>query len=352
MSLRLLIAFLFASYPKQSIAFPENFRKGYTSCASCHVAPSGGGTLTPYGRMTAEDAFSMFSYEGSSEPSLGLFYLPEWLGIGGDIRTLTISRENIQGSTFKKFLMQADLEVALHLSDQISIVGSAGVYNLPLPLEPFIDVEYVSKKHYLLLKPSKRFSLRAGTFMPAYGLLLDDHSANIRQGLFFGSSGERLNLELGLYGSKGEVIAALVLPDEEKNKIGAFAGRASWYINAKNQLGFSLFYQEDDSLAAGVFLMTSLGPLYSLSEYDIKYIPDPFAINYYTYSRLGAEIIEGLNIFILYTNTSTATQDISTLGYGFQLMPFPHLEILGKYESSRLNKQESVNYLLMFHYYI
>lgn len=76
-------------------AYPWMITHGYTSCASCHVDPSGGGQVTAYGRAMS-DLVVRWHWDPadleSGEPSptsgflFGLVPLPEWLEVSGNLR--------------------------------------------------------------------------------------------------------------------------------------------------------------------------------------------------------------------------------------------------------------------------
>src|ERR1035437_6993722 len=90
------VIFLSALLPKTALAFPENVRHGYVNCTSCHVSPSGGGVLTPYGRQQVKDLLSTWSTETEAGLAEGLLQTPEWLNLGGDLRNVEIYRNTPQ----------------------------------------------------------------------------------------------------------------------------------------------------------------------------------------------------------------------------------------------------------------
>src|SRR5665213_1369307 len=94
--------------PKVAMAFPEMVRHGYVNCTSCHVSPSGGGVLTPYGRQQATDLLSTWSTEKEAGPVQGLLQTPEWLNLGGDLRTIEIYRNTPQVTSARFLNMQED----------------------------------------------------------------------------------------------------------------------------------------------------------------------------------------------------------------------------------------------------
>ena len=79
---------LFASLlPRPALALPTMIRLGYPNCASCHIAPQGGGLLTPYGR-SIDQAQSLVGGEYTPWESTLSGYL-NWQGrITQDVRTV------------------------------------------------------------------------------------------------------------------------------------------------------------------------------------------------------------------------------------------------------------------------
>src|SRR6185437_3022708 len=71
----------------QAHAYPELVRYGYANCTSCHVSPSGGGTLTQYGRELSREVLSTWGFEGEERPAY-FINSPEWLNLGGDYRSV------------------------------------------------------------------------------------------------------------------------------------------------------------------------------------------------------------------------------------------------------------------------
>src|SRR5271170_7738780 len=74
--------------------FPEMARIGYQNCIACHVSPTGGGVLTPYGRGMTSDILSTWHADGEDAIGHGLikdkdgkpYATPDWLQLGGDSR--------------------------------------------------------------------------------------------------------------------------------------------------------------------------------------------------------------------------------------------------------------------------
>src|SRR5262245_57728076 len=71
-------------------ACPDMIRHGYVNCATCHVSPTGGGTLSEYGRALSLEALSTWGNEGESDFLYGVVKPPSWLLLGGDFRMLQV----------------------------------------------------------------------------------------------------------------------------------------------------------------------------------------------------------------------------------------------------------------------
>src|SRR5436190_6515955 len=92
----------------QALAFPEMIRHGYVNCTTCHVSPSGGGTLTEYGRELSKEVLSTWSKEGEANMAYGLVKPPEWLLFGGDYRSVYVYRDTPLYRDGRYILMQTD----------------------------------------------------------------------------------------------------------------------------------------------------------------------------------------------------------------------------------------------------
>ena len=106
-------------------AYPFMVRHTYAGCAMCHADPSGGGVLTEYGRAQG-DLLLRYQYskpkEGEEgEPARTAGFLwgavkePEWLSLGGSVRSL-LMRNQATGlaATNKWLLMESDLRAHVH----------------------------------------------------------------------------------------------------------------------------------------------------------------------------------------------------------------------------------------------
>ncbi len=343
-----LCGFVFARVGQ---AFPEMGRFGYSSCQSCHVSPTGSGVLSGYGKSVADDFLGTWSYTGASQNLLGLADTPAWLDIGGDTRTIRLQIEAGQDRIPPRtFLMQSDLEIALHAGPRITVAGTYGYYGIPLPVNLLEEVKAESRRHYVLVKPYNWISIRAGKFFPAYGLMVADHTVNIRAGLFWPQGSESLNTEIGLWQEWGEVVATHSIADPLSGKQASDTLRASIYLGKSYQVGVSGHSTEGAS-SFGLFTIAGITKkLFILAEADYKTTADTGV-----YQLWGTGGLELFKSFIVLVNGFATVQETSKtlgFGYGFQWFPFPHFELLAKIESLRNDRGSVSTYVLMGHYYL
>lgn len=331
-----------------AVAFPENIRHGYPSCASCHVSgPAGGGALTPYGRNAAATFLSTWAAKDEENLASGLVPLPSWLAVGGDQRSVIA-----QTSAGRRFVpMQYDAELAVSPVPELTVAGSAGLYG------PDHQLEY--RRLYAKLSFADTLAVRAGRFMPAYGIGWPDHRLPTRQGLGFGEGRESYNTEASVTGELGEFVltqvfgdsaAVNLLPEGQGYNVdterAGVVMRGAVYLGDRVQLGASrlALSTEDAALEAyGVHLLAAANDwVYLLGEYDRAF--DGTSARDVAAGKLGVEVVRGLHVSLL------GERDGDELGAGAQVQwfPRPHFELLT--ECKRIH---NANFgVLLFHHYL
>ncbi|PZR07527.1 MAG: hypothetical protein DI536_27015 [Archangium gephyra] len=203
-------------------AYGFMLRHDYTSCASCHVDPSGGSVVTPYGRAQGELLLrSRYGAPADEDPGkkaeflLGLLAAaPEELMLGGDVRLAVLS-PGMKG--VRVFPMQIDVVGALKtgkMSASVSLgLGSAVTSAAKIVGE---QVQLISRHHWVGYAPDEdqAFLLRVGRIPLPFGLRLPEHTiwaravtktdTNVSQqhGVSLAYSGERVRGELmGIVGN-------------------------------------------------------------------------------------------------------------------------------------------------------
>jgi hypothetical protein len=309
-----------------ALAFPETIRGQYQSCSACHVSPTGGGALHNYGRLTSED-FASFSQENAGQPLFGMVTLPDYVALGGDARYLDI---RTKGGARTAFVMQNDVELALHVSPEVWVDASYGLYG------PKGAKEY--RRSYILWQPREWLHVRAGHYLLGYGLNLPDHTAATRS-IGFGEGQETYNVELGVHNDKGELLltgfahdgSTIVLgsPGYTANQAGAgCAARLAVNVGKSAVLGASYMAQQEDVgpvQTAGPFAMFGITrQLYVLTEADRRmvYGERPTDVEY---TEIGYEVLRGFHVQVTHEYEAA-----NVPGLGLQWFPIPHVEFLAR----------------------
>ena len=185
-------------------AEPTFLSKQYPRCTACHYSPSGGGLLTPYGRSLSREEISTFGRRGTEEATsaeapageegflfgalggesplqLGLDFRPSHLGVNAAGRQIDE----------RNFLMNLDLQAAWR-QDRWTVYGTVG----RLPARG--GAELVSYEHWVALQATDALSLRAGRFLPAYGVRFADHTSFTRERLDLAQDDQVYGIELGV----------------------------------------------------------------------------------------------------------------------------------------------------------
>ncbi len=354
--MRLFLFFALFFFEERAFSFPEMIRHSYPACAACHVSPTGGGALTAYGRSNAGQLMSIFDYEDASEPLYGLMRLPQWISLGGDVRYIDAKQKAETYVYERKFLMQKDVELALHLSDAITIGGSYGFY------AESDEPEY--RRSYLKLGVTESIGIRLGRFIPAYGIQFPDHTIATRETLGLGQDGESYNAEFSLSGKRGEVFLTAITGSEhavfsaDKRKgydvatddYSGAAVSASVFIGSRARVGLSgLSLRSADHTRTAYGLYTLLGltkRLYLLGEYD-AFFQDGLMTPVFA-GRLGWEIITGAHLILF----SDGAGETVSYGMQVQLFPLAHWELSAQQSISDTPEGPVTSTILMLHSYL
>lgn len=159
------------AYPQYQLVFDP-------TCTGCHQSPAGGNLLNENGLAVAEST-SMF---GTAPEFLnGILPTPTWLTLGGDLRAsggFIATPEEV----LTAFPMQAELYA--------NVRAGAFSVNVTGGLRPWQDEDRAattlwSREHYAMWqsKPgeSEGIYVRAGRFMPVFGLRVAEHPAYLRR---------------------------------------------------------------------------------------------------------------------------------------------------------------------------
>src|SRR5262245_5539059 len=188
-----------------AFAEPMFLAKQYTRCTACHYSPSGGGLLTPYGRLLSERELSTTGKKGTS-PAAGeeddphgeqaFLYgaLGDALGpvkLGLDMRPSHLRIGFPGGHQGTNLLMNFDLEGAVQKNGWTAY-ASAGRE----PAAHGEDVRFISYEHWIAYQRDDGFGLRAGRFLPPFGVRFADHTAFTRAYLDFDHADQVYGVEV------------------------------------------------------------------------------------------------------------------------------------------------------------
>jgi hypothetical protein len=221
-----LVALLLLVAARRGDAYPHfQLTSGSAQCGQCHVAPAGGGLLTPWGQGEFGDTIAR---GGDGSFLHGAINMPAWLQIGGDVRLAALANDvgSPDGVELAAFPMQLDLTLRV-TSGAWSIVGTIGARGsvrsgAPADMgssasevsAPSLASYVISREHYVMWRrEGEGLYLRAGRFAAPYGLRLADHTAYVRRYLGFNLLEETYNAGGGWIGDDWELHATAFVYD-------------------------------------------------------------------------------------------------------------------------------------------
>ena len=204
----LLLTLLLAS---TGWAEPTFLAKQYTRCTACHYSPTGGGLLTPYGRLLSHRELSTWGPAATADAAaeddrhgeqaflygaLGNALGPVHLGL--EMRPSHLRVGFPGGHQDMNLLMNLDLVGAVQKNGWTAY-GSAGreppnaaVRNGRTLSEP----AFISYEHWISYQIDDGFRIRAGRFLPAYGVRFADHTTYSRADLDLDRNDQVYGLEV------------------------------------------------------------------------------------------------------------------------------------------------------------
>jgi hypothetical protein len=179
-------------------AYPQFQLVHDQTCTACHVSVDGGGLLTENGVNTA-DAIQQLDHNG--ELMYGKVNLPSWLRVGGDFRGMAGYLQTPQRYLYA-FPMQADVYTAVFMKN-VSLHATAGFR--PAQERNEAATRLWAREHFVQYQSSPGSAegmwIRAGHFMPVFGLRMTEHPIYTRR-----YGGTKLYSET--YGVSGSLVTA------------------------------------------------------------------------------------------------------------------------------------------------
>jgi hypothetical protein len=349
---------------------PIFLSRQYARCTNCHYSPTGGGLLTPYGRSLSREELSTFGAQrGSGTPgreqeflfgALGDHVRPVSLGVELRPSHLDVSADGY--STTRDFLMNADLTAAVQAGG-FTFYGELGRQ----PREG--DTRVASFEHWVSYKARNGLGLRAGRFLPAYGVRFADHTAYTRAPLGLDLDRQVYALELSYSGdrhlvqlSAGPGFADSIGHADER----AFTASARWQYDVRPRVALvaSGLYRaasqvEPRSEATGLAL--GIAPLRRLTlwgEADARFRDGPDGgTSYVLLADAAYEVYRGIWLRLspqLLTAYDDTSGGVTRLVAGLSLLPRTHwhVELSCYWDSARRGDSTTRTLLAQLHLYL
>jgi hypothetical protein len=175
-------------------AYPQNIAHGYTSCATCHVNPSGGGRTNAYGHLSLESLIPdkaniiswMSNYREVKEKTAVTGYNkkrePELqFNLGGSFRSLLLYQKNLDDKitdslTLIPMLMEAQ---AYALRGDFSIYGTFSILSIKNRMGKRF-IKPFSREHWLMYQKDYMWFIRLGRMSLPFGIKTADHTRETR----------------------------------------------------------------------------------------------------------------------------------------------------------------------------
>ena len=246
-------------------------KHGFSKCGSCHTDPSGGETLTAFGRYQSEHLLTMGGAD-IEEDSTGSRFLfgavkePKNVNLGGSYRHMVLYSASVPTvpAEWRQFPMQVDVygsarfgqfQLGASLGVAKGIEGNAHVRGAQLNQEPGEGFIVLSRNHYLGLWLASDTLLRVGRLNLPFGIRIPEHTLWVRESTRTDrESDQQHGASLTYSGGRWRMDAMLVLgnfqinPDRYRER--GYAVTVEYLLNPRLAVGASsiLTYSQVDAL--------------------------------------------------------------------------------------------------------
>lgn len=258
----LLVVLVLVLAGGRAFAYPQFQLSKDQTCTGCHLKPSGGGLLNENGMNVAENISQL-----GTKPELmyGAIPLPDWLSVGGDVRSI-LGYVQAPQRYLLWLLMQGDVQAAARVKN-FTIYATVGAR----PAEKFNEntTHVWSEEHFLQWQQDENgregVFVRVGRFMPVFGLRMVEHTLYTRR---YGGTelfSDTYGASVSYVSSAFEVHGTAFLKDPLIDPVRLGNGGAvygEYRIDDKTQVG-----------AGGMFEITSFDQKYRGEITAKRYIP-------------------------------------------------------------------------------
>ena len=232
----------------EAAAEPMFLSKGFPRCTSCHYSPTGGALLNDAGRLMSHTQLPTFPASGPPAADsrgdeqaflwgvTGELLGPVRLGIG--LRPSYLHFRAPSVTSDRNLLMQADLQGAWQ-SRRVTLYGSVG------RRVEGSTASFGSYEHWGAFDVGGGVRLRAGRYLPAYGVRFADHTYFSRRSLGFDQDDDVYGVEVSHAAGRSLV------------QVTAALGRAESIIDDDGTRAFTSSARLQFDLAPRVVLVAS-----------------------------------------------------------------------------------------------
>ncbi len=345
-------------------ALPRFAVKLKDRCIDCHYNPSGGIIRNKDGWNWGKNTLSMIS-----TPDKDFIMSPrisENISIGIDYRTQYLYSQEKKRTDFQN--MSGSIYTNFELSKVINVIAKYDFVNRIW--------EGYGIAHIL---PNKSY-IKAGAFVPNFGVRIDDHTAYTRggdfgllfsqgvyRGLIYNPFYTESGIELGIFADKflyasASVGANNISPSRPLSKDPTFTSR----IELTPKFGsFGLIFGGSFASAKapdkvnmyGAFTGFGYDEFSFLAEFDIaENLPGADVKTSVVMIEASYGILTGLDAIIRYDrinpNTDTDKDEVSRLVFGFEFQPYSFVEIRPQYRIQIENPSvDNDSFILQFHFW-
>ena len=342
--------------------FADMVRHGFPNCISCHTSATGGGLLTEYGRSISAELLSTWKSPGE-ERFVYAMKPSEVVSLGGDLRTALFQQNRATVRSTQILLMHADVEAGVTLGP-VTAVATAGIDNHSSP---------ISRRHYVQYRANDDLTLRAGRFLPAFGINVENHSIATRKGIGRNQASETYNFEAAWSGEQIDAFATAVFGRPDAPSLGAESGLAlsgGILLDERFKVGVSYYYGSRDiskrhlmgpyailGFTPRFYMLLDIGfQLFSPLTGPVANVQQQGTASYF---RLDYELIQGFHAYLTqefaqldFRKSATGSE---AYGVGLQWFPRPHWELNLLFQKQRVGgpsaKFADVVFLLV-HFYL
>jgi hypothetical protein len=364
-----LASFALGLLSTAAAAEPVFLSRQYTRCTNCHYSPTGGGLLTPYGRSLSREELSTWGRSRGSGPpgreqeflfgALGDALRPVSLGI--DLRPSHLDVAAPAFDATRDLLMNAELMAAAQR-------GSWTLYASVGRQPRGDDARVASFEHWVSYKTERGLGIRAGRFLPAYGVKLADHTSFGRATLDLDNDDQVYGLELSFAGDR-HLVQVSAGPGEadfvDDDLRRAFTATGRWQFDLRPRVALvtSGLFRDASGLAparGATGLALGFAPTSRLAlwtQADARFREGTSGGPAYTLlADAGFEAYPGVWVrFSPQLDTGFDNSDgLLRLAFGLNLLPRTHWNALLSYyvDRDRATDRSTKTLLLQLHLYL